>query len=232
MKTIGVLGGMSNQATSEYYRGINAGVNARLGGWNTAEVIINSVNFARIEEFVRTERWDESGDYLSDKARGLERAGADFFLCVSNTMHRVAPAFTAAVEMPFLHIADPTAQAILAAGLKRVALLGTLPIMAADYMSGRYLEFGVETLVPSPDEQTVIDRMIFDELVKGAVSPASAKGFSQIVKRLASEGAEGVILGCTEFFMLLATEDFDGLPVFNTTALHIEHAVAVALAGE
>ena len=229
MKTIGVLGGMSNQATAEYYRGLNAGVNARRGGWNTAEVIINSVNFARIEEFVRADQWDESGVYLSDKARGLERAGADFFLCVSNTMHRVAPAFTAAVTIPFLHIADPTAQAIRAAGLQRVALLGTLPVMAADYMKRRYLEFGVETLVPTPDEQAEIDRMIFDELVKGVVSPVSAHCFSKIVGRLASKGAEGVVLGCTEFFMLLALEDFGGLPVFNTTALHIEQAVALAL---
>ncbi len=158
---------MSDQATAEYYRLINEAVNARLGGWNTAEVIISSVNFANIERFVRAEEWEEAGRYLATKARGLEHAGADLLICVSNTMHRVSDVFTAGLTIPFLHIADPTGDEIRTAGLRRVGLLGTKPVMSAPYLRDYYTRhFHIEILVPDEEEQGVVDRIIFDELVR------------------------------------------------------------------
>ena len=232
MKTIGVLGGMSNQATAEYYRLINEAVNARLGGWNTAELIINSVNFGKIERFVRTDAWEAAGEYLAAKAQGLERAGAELLLCVSNTMHRVADTFTAGLNIPFLHIADPTGDAIRAAGLKRVAILGTKPVMSAAYLKDRYAaRFGVEVIAPDDAEQTQVDRIIFDELVRRDLRKDSKFAYLHIIDRLRERGAEGVILGCTEIFLLVSQNDRLDFPMFDTTALHVERAVATAFGG-
>lgn len=228
-KVLGVLGGMSDQATAAYYSQINAAVNRRLRGWNTAEVVISSVNFARIEHCVRHGLWDEAGAYLAEKAAGLERAGAQMLLCVSNTMHRVQGAFTAGLSIPFLHIVDPTGAAIREAGLRRVALLGTRPVMEADYLKQRYVErFGLEILTPVEEERAMIDRVIFDELVRGECRPESKAAYLATVDRLSRSGAEGVILGCTEIFMLIGQADRPDLPMFDTTALHVEAAVAMA----
>ncbi len=230
MKTIGVLGGMSQTATAEYYRLINQRVNERLGGWNAAEMIISSVNFARIEHCVRNQLWNEGGAYLAAKAQGLERAGADFILCASNTMHRVSDAFMAGLRIPLLHIVDPTGAAIRAAGLKRVGLLGTRPVMASSYLSARYAErFGVETLVPDADEQAVVDKIIFDELVHRVLEPQSKQVYLDIIDRLRARGAQGLILGCTEIFLLVSQSDRPDFPMFDTTALHVDAAVRMAL---
>jgi len=230
MKTIGVLGGMSNQATAEYYRLINDAVNARLGGWNTAEVIISSVNFGNIERFVRTEAWEEAGRYLALKAQGLERAGADLLICVSNTLHRVSDTFTASLRIPFLHIADPTGDAIKAAGLTRVGLLGTKPVMSAPYLRDYYTRrFGCEILVPDEEEQFIVDRIIFNQLVRRDLRPESRETYLGVIDRLRNRGAQGVILGCTEIFLLVLQADRPGFPMFNTTALHVERAVNMAL---
>lgn len=230
MRTIGILGGMSDQATAEYYRMINDGVNACLGGWNTAEVIISSVNFANIERCARNDLWDEAGRYLAAKAIGLERAGAEMLLCVSNTMHRVADAFTRDLAIPFLHIADPTGEAINKAGLKRVALIGTRSTMVSDTLKRRFAQkFGIEIMVPNEADQTMIDRVIFDELVRRQLHPESKQAYLDAVDRLHANGAEGVILGCTEIFLLIAQPDRPKLPFFNTTALHVERAVAWSL---
>ena len=230
MKTIGVLGGMSDQATAEYYRLINEAVNARLGGWNTAEVIINSVNFGNIERFVRTEAWEEAGRYLAKKAQGLERAGADILICVSNTLHRVSDTFTAGLRIPFLHIADPTGDAIKAAGLTRVGLLGTKPVMSAPYLREYYTRhFGCEIVVPDEEEQFIVDRIIFDQLVRRDLRPESREIYLGVIDRLRDRGAQGVILGCTEIFLLVSQADRPGFPMFNTTALHVERAVNMAL---
>jgi len=230
MKTIGVLGGMSNQATAEYYRLINDAVNARLGGWNTAEVIISSVNFGNIERFVRTEAWEEAGRYLAMKAQGLERAGADLLICVSNTLHRVSDTFTASLSIPFLHIADPTGDAIKAAGLTRVGLLGTKPVMSAPYLREYYTRhFHCEVLVPGEEEQSIVDRVIFDELVRRDLRQESREAYLGVIDRLRDRGAQGVILGCTEIFLLVSQADRPGFPMFNTTALHVERAVNMAL---
>ncbi len=229
MKTIGVLGGMSNQATAEYYRLINQAVNERLGGWNTAELIISSVNFGNIERFVRTGSWAEAGEYLASKAQGLERAGAELLICVSNTMHRVADAFTAGLSIPFLHIADPTGEAIRAAGLKRVALFGTKPVMSAAYIKHRLAErFGIEAIAPADAEQALVDRIIFNELVRRELRPESKSAYLEIIDKLRKAGAEGVILGCTEIFLLVSQQDRPDFPMFDTTALHVGHAVGMA----
>lgn len=229
LRTIGVLGGMSNQATAEYYRLINEAVNSRLGGWNTAELIITSVNFAHIERFVRKDEWREAGEYLAAKAQGLERAGAELLVCVSNTMHRVSDAFTAGLRIPFLHIADPTGQAIRDAGLKRVAILGTRPVMATSYLKNRYAEsFGIEVIAPEEGEQAEIDRIIFNELVKRELRPESKGSYLRIIDRLRERGADGVILGCTEIFLLISQDDRPTIPMFDTTALHVARLTEMA----
>jgi aspartate racemase len=230
MKVIGILGGSSDQATAEYYRLINKAVNARLGGWNTGEIVIYSVNFARIEHFVRQDAWADCGAYLAARAALIEKGGADLLLCVSNTLHRVADTFTAGLSIPFVHIVDPTAAAITRAGLKRIALLGTKPVMATDFLKRRYTEkFGIDILVPAEDEQADVDRIIFDELCRGVFKESSKGRYLDIIANLERRGAEGVILGCTEIPLLVQQRDRPGMPMFDTTALHAERAVEMAL---
>jgi aspartate racemase len=231
MKTIGILGGSSDQATAEYYSRINKAVNARLGGWHTGQILIYSMDFATSEHFVRNGLWNQAADYLADKAVKLERGGADLFLCVSNTLHRAADRFTAAVSIPFLHIVDPTAEAICKAGLRRVALLGTKPVMYLDFLKRRYLEkFGIEILVPPEEQMDHLDRIIFDELCRGIFTPDAKQVYLDAVDALRARGAQGVILGCTEIPLLLGQQDRPEFPMFNTLALHVEAAVDFALA--
>lgn len=233
LKTIGILGGMSNQATAEYYRLINADVNVRLGGWEIAETVIVGVNFGNIEHFVRNQLWDQAGEYLAAKALAAERAGADFLVCVSNTMHRVADRFCKDLHIPFLHIADPTGAAIRAQGLSRVGLLGTRPVMSAPFLRDYYKRnFGVEVVVPDEQDQIEVDRVIFNELVRGELKPESKARFLQVCDELRRRGAEGVILGCTEIFLLVSQADRPDFPVFDTTALHVSEIVNHALGGD
>lgn len=228
-KTIGVLGGMSNQATGEYYRLLNEGLNRHLGGWDNGEIVIVSVNFGNIEHFVRQGRWDEARDYLAEKIDRLEGAGADVVLCVSNTMHRVVAPIMAERATPFIHIADPTGAAIRAAGLTRVALLGTLPTMTSTDLVKYYRDrFGVEVVTPGEDDAATVDHIIFDELVRRELKPESKRTYLRIVDGLRREGAQGVILGCTEIFLLIGADDLPGFHVFDTAALHVEAAVTYA----
>ncbi len=230
MKTIGVLGGMSDKATGEYYRLINAAINARLGGWDNGEIVIVSVNFGNIQHFIRAGLWDEATAYLAEKVDRLERAGVDVIVCVSNTMHRVLEQVMADRPTPFIHIADPTGTAIRAAGLSRVGLLGTLPIMASDQIAGRYRErFGIDILVPDEAGRAAVDRVIFDELVHDVVSDESREIYRSVIAALGQRGAQGVILGCTEIYMLTGRGRLDGLPLFDTTELHVNAAVDFAL---
>jgi aspartate racemase len=230
MKRIGILGGSSDQATADYYRRFNAAANERFGGWNTAELIISSMNFAFSRDCALNGRWDDMAAYLSDRAMALERAGAGLLLCVSNTLHRVADAFTSRISIPFLHIVDPTAVAILDAGLKRVALLGTKTVMATDDLKSRYANrFGIDILVPMPDEQDVVDRIIFDELCRAQFTSASKAIYLDIVDKLHARGADGVILGCTEIPLLIDQRDRPSLPMFDTAGLHVAAALKIAV---
>lgn len=230
LRVVGILGGSSDQATADYYRRLNQAVQARLGGWNTAEVIINSMNFALAERWVRNDLWDEAGADLAVRARGLEAAGAQLLICVSNTLHRCAGTFTAGLGIPFLHIVDPTAKAIRAAGLTRVGLLGTKPVMATDYLKRRYRDsFGVEILVPGEAEQDEVDRVIFDELCRGRFLAESRARYLAIVDELRNGGAEGIILGCTEIPLLIGQGDRPDVPMFDTAALHVNAVVDWAM---
>jgi aspartate racemase len=228
MRTIGILGGSSDQATADYYRRLNAAVRRRLGGWHTAELLIDSLDFALAEHWVRNGLWDDAGRDLQRRARGLERAGAGLLICVSNTLHRLAGVFTDGLQIPFLHIAEPTAAAIRAAGLRNVALLGTKPVMATDFLKERYRRHGIVIVAPEAHEQDEIDRIIFDELCNGRFLPQSKARFLDIVDRLQARGATGVILGCTEIPLLIAQGDAPSMPMFDTVALHVEAAVAMA----
>ena len=228
-KTIGILGGMSNRATVEYYNFINEAVNQHFGGWEIAETLIVGCNFGNIEYFVREGKWSEAEDYLLAKAVQAQRGGADLLICMSNTMHKVLSRIDHHVSIPFLHIATPTSEAILKQGLSKVALLGTKPIMAESYMRAEYEKAGIQIVVPNEQEQVIVDQIIFDELVKNVVTESSKQAYIDICHRLVSEGAQGVILGCTEIFLLIKPEDFDNLPLFNTTELHVEATVKMAL---
>lgn len=189
------------------------------------------MNFAFAEYCVRHAKWEEMEDYLTDRARALELAGADFYLCVSNTLHRTASRFTAATRIPFLHIADPTAEAIKAAGLKRVALLGTMPVMSTDFMRRRFeKEHGLAILAPNEREMKTIANIIFNELDQGILDDRSKKFFLSVIDRLHTEGAEGIILGCTEIPLLVKQADNPGVLMFDTMALHVEAAIDLALA--
>jgi len=229
MKRIGVLGGSSDQATADYYRRLNN----RLGGWNTAELLISSMNFAFSADCVRNDRWDAVGAYLADRAQALERAGADLLICVSNTLHRVADQFTEGLRIPFLHIVDPTGEAIRRAGLTRVGLLGTKSVMATDFLKRRYADrFGVEIQTPTEDEQDLVDRVIFDELCRGVFSPEAKAAYLGVIDDLQRRGAQGVILGCTEIPLLVRQDDRPSFPMIDTTGLHVEAAVEFALADQ
>lgn len=230
-KTIGILGGCSNVATGEYYRLINEAANARLGGWDIAETIIAGMNFGNVADFVRRDDWEGLERYMAGKIEGLVRAGADLLVCVSNTLHRPLERLMAAHDVSFVHIADPTGEAMRRAGVRRAVLLGTDPVMRLDYLKDRYRDrFGVDIVVPDADERGDVDRIIFDELVKRRVLPGSRARYVEIVRRVAErERAEAVILGCTEIFLILQQGDVPEIAVFDTTRLHCLAAVELAL---
>jgi aspartate racemase len=230
MKRIGILGGASDQATADYYRRFNKAANDQFGGWNTAELIISSMNFAFSRDCALHGRWDDMAAYLSDRAVALEGAGAELLLCVSNTLHKLAEKFTSRISIPFLHIVDPTAGAILEAGLQRVALLGTKATMTGDHLKGRYEDrFGIEVMVPLPEEQDFIDKTIFEELCRARFTPASKDAYLELIDKLHARGAEGIILGCTEIPLLITQEDRPELPIFDTAGLHVAAALRRAI---
>jgi aspartate racemase len=229
MKTIGVLGGMSSQATAEYYRLINAGINQICGGWNAAELLICSVNFTNIEAFVRREQWDDAANYLVGKALKLERGGADFIVMATNTLHRVAPQIEVAINIPLIHIVDVTAAEIKKHQIARVGILGTKPVMQADFYRDRFKLHGIELIAPSDRQCQTIDTIIFNELVHRIIKDESRQIYIEIMQDLAAQGAQGMVLGCTEIELLVKPEDFPDLPLFDTTALHCQKAVNLAL---
>lgn len=230
LKRIGILGGSSDQATADYYARLNRAVNVREGGRNTAELLISSMNFAFSAKCVLEDRWDEMGEYLAVRAKALQGAGAELIICVSNTLHKTAPTFTAGLEIPFLHIVDPTARAIHRQGLKRVALLGTRPVMAGNHITSRYEDlFGIEMIVPDEEGQRIVDTIIFEELCAGIFTAKSKARYLEVIADLERRGAQGVILGCTEIPLLVNQADRPEFPMFDTTGLHVEEAIDFAL---
>ncbi|HRM70757.1 MAG TPA: aspartate/glutamate racemase family protein [Thauera phenylacetica] len=229
MKTIGLLGGMSWESTVPYYRQINEAVKARLGGLHSARIVLYSVDFAEIERLQHDGDWGAAGAVLAAAAQALARAGADFIVLCTNTMHKVAPAIEAATNIPLLHIADPTAAAIRRAGLSRVGLLGTRFTMEQAFYRGRLAErHGIEVLVPEPDDRERVHRVIYEELCLGRVEDASRAGYREVMRRLVERGAQGIVLGCTEISLLVAAGDAR-VPLFDTTAIHAGAAVELAL---
>ncbi len=230
-KVIGMLGGMSWESSAEYYRIVNERVQQRLGGVASARCLLWSFDFAEVEALQHQGRWDEAGALLADAARRLEDAGAELLVLCTNTMHLLTDAIEAAVRVPLVHIADPTAEAIRAAGLERVGLLGTAFTMEQSFYRGRLEErHGLEVLVPDAEDRATVHRIIYDELVQGRVEPASRDAYRDIMARLVARGAQGIILGCTEIMLLVRPEDAT-VPLFDTTTLHAEAAVDLALAG-
>ncbi|HEU5436218.1 MAG TPA: aspartate/glutamate racemase family protein [Telluria sp.] len=228
---IGLIGGMSWKSSAEYYRLINEGVRDRLGGLHSARCLLWSFDFADIEVLQRTDRWGEAAALMVDAAERLERAGADFLVIATNTMHIAAPQIQAAVKLPLLHIADPTAARIKAAGFSRVGLLGTAFTMEQDFYKGRLTDrHGLEVLVPDDADRVTVHRIIYDELVQGRVVAASRLAYRDVIARLIARGAEAIILGCTEIMLLVGEQD-SAVPLFDTTALHAEAAVSMSIGG-
>lgn len=229
MRTIGLIGGMSWESTVPYYRHINESIKAQLGGLHSARIILYSVDFHEVEQLQTAGDWEGAGAIMADAARALERAGADFLVLCTNTMHKVAGAIEAAVGIPLLHIADPTALAITRAGWSSVGLLGTRFTMEQAFYKDRLRErHGLQVLVPPPEERALIHRVIYEELCRGQILPASREQFRRIVAGLAAQGAQAIILGCTEICLLVDAGDCS-LPLFDTTAIHARSAADYAL---
>jgi len=229
MRTIGLLGGMSWESTASYYAAINRAVAERLGGLHSARIVLVSVDFAQIEALQRAEDWDAAGAILADAASNLEAVGADLIVLCTNTMHQVADAISAATDVPLLHIADPTAQRLVADGHRRVGLLGTRFTMERDFYRARLTDrFDLEVVVPGPEDRDTVDRIIFEELVLGRVEPDSRRRYLEVIDRLVADGADAVILGCTEIGLLVDASHTD-VPLYDTTQLHALAAVDAAL---
>lgn len=232
MKCIGLLGGMSWESTVSYYQALNRGVRAQLGGLHSARVLLNSVDFAGIERLQHAGDWPATARLLAAEARKLQDGGADFLLIGTNTMHKVAPEIEAAIDIPLLHIADATAAKLQADGITRVGLLGTRFTMEQDFYKGRLQErFGLAVLVPDEAGRERVHRIIYDELCLGEIRASSRAEYLAIIAGLAAAGAEAVILGCTEIALLVG-DARAAVPLYDTTAIHAEAAVALALASD
>jgi aspartate racemase len=229
MKTIGLIGGMSWESSIEYYRIINEATRDKLGGLHSAKSIMYSVEFAEIEALQHAGRWDEASHILIAAAQRLEKAGADFVLICTNTMHKLYDDVQRQIRIPMLHIADATADVIKAKDIAKVGLLGTRFTMEEDFYKGRLIEkYDLEVIVPTVEEMQEVHRIIYDELCAGKIIAASRQTYIAIIKRIVGEGAEGVILGCTEIGLLVRKED-SPVPLFDTTEIHAKAAVQYAL---
>lgn len=229
MKTIGLIGGMSWESTVPYYRQINQTIKERLGGLHSAKIVLYSVDFHEIERLQHAGDWGAAGRLLADAARSLRAAGADFLVLCTNTMHKVAPAIEAAVDIPLLHIADPTAEAICAAGVTKVGLLGTRFTMEQAFYKDRLQEkYDLQVLTPSDEERQVVHRIIYEELCLGQIRDESRDAYRRIIASLVARGAQAVILGCTEISLLVGPQDAS-VPLFDTTAIHALQAAERAL---
>jgi aspartate racemase len=228
MKTIGLIGGLSWESSAQYYRLINEGVKARLGGLHSARVLMLSLDFAPIAALQASGDWDILDAQMAEAATSLAAGGADMLLICANTMHLCAGAVEAATDVPLLHIADPAIAAIRAAGYRRVGLLGTAFTMEKPFYTGRMAAAGIEAIIPGDADRATVHRIIYDELVQGVIRPESRAEYRRIIAALVAEGAEAIILGCTEIMLLVDASD-SAVPLFDTLALHVEAAVAMAL---
>lgn len=228
LKTIGLIGGMSWESTVTYYKIINETVKEKLGGLHSAKCILYSVDFQEIEECQANGNWEKSGEILGEAANNLEKAGADFIVICTNTMHKVVNQIKEKISIPILHIAEMTAEKILEKGLKNIALLGTKYTMEQDFYKSKLIEKGINVIIPDKNDVEIINKVIYDELCLGTINSNSKKKFLEIVDKLRSKGAEGIILGCTEIGLLIKNEDTD-VPLFDTAVIHAEEAAIYSI---
>ena len=228
LKTIGLIGGMSWESTVTYYKIINETVKEKLGGLHSAKCILYSVDFHEIEECQANGNWEKSGEILGEAANNLEKAGADFIVICTNTMHKVINQIKEKISIPILHIAEMTAEKILEKGLKNIALLGTKYTMEQDFYKSKLIEKGINVIIPDKNDIEIINKVIYDELCLGTINSNSKKKFLEIVDKLRSKGAEGIILGCTEIGLLIKNEDTD-VPLFDTAVIHAEEAAIYSI---
>ena len=229
MKTIGLLGGMSWESTASYYRLINETVKAELGGLHSAKVLLHSVDFAEIEKLQHFGEWDKTAEILMQAAQGLEQAGADFILICTNTMHLVAPQIQAGLDIPLLHIADATAEEIVNVGIKKIGLLGTAFTMEEDFYKGQLQhKYHLDVIIPNESDRKIVHKIIYEELCLGNIQDASRVEYVRIIDDLVAQGAEAVILGCTEIALLVKPHHTD-VSLFDTTQIHALKAVEKAL---
>ena len=228
LKTIGLIGGMSWESTATYYKIINETVKEKLGGLHSAKCILYSVDFQEIEECQANGNWEKSGEILGEAANNLEKAGADFIVICTNTMHKVVNQIKEKISIPILHIAEMTAEKILEKGLKNIALLGTKYTMEQDFYKSKLIEKGINVIIPDKNDIEIINKVIYDELCLGTINSNSKKKFLEIVDKLRNKGAEGIILGCTEIGLLIKNEDTD-VPLFDTAIIHAEQAAIYSI---
>ena len=228
LKIIGLIGGMSWESTVTYYKIINETVKEKLGGLHSAKCILYSVDFQEIEECQANGNWEKSGEILGEAAYNLEKAGADFIVICTNTMHKVVNQIKEKISIPILHIAEMTAEKILEKGLKNIALLGTKYTMEQDFYKSKLIEKGINVIIPDKNDIEIINKVIYDELCLGTINSDSKKKFLEIVDNLRSKGAEGIILGCTEIGLLIKNEDTD-VPLFDTAIIHAEQAAIYSI---
>jgi len=224
MKTVGLLGGMSWESSLFYYKAINEGVKAKLGGLHSAKVAMVSVDFEEIEKLQHAGEWQRLGEILAKEASNVERAGADCLLICTNTMHKVAPQIESKIDIPLIHIADATAKALIKDGISKVGLLGTAFTMEQDFYKTRLQEHGLEVLIPNKPDRELVHSIIYNELCLGECKEASKERYLEIINKLSLKGAEGVILGCTEIGMLVKQSDTE-VKLYDTTYIHAQSAV-------
>jgi aspartate racemase len=229
MKTIGLLGGMSWESTVSYYKAINEGIKGKLGGFHSAKICLYSVDFDEIEKLQHEGNWDETAKILSSAAKNVEKGGADFLMICTNTMHKVVSQIESEISIPILHIADATAKVLVNNNVRKVGLLGTRFTMEQDFYKGRISDkFDIEVIVPNVEDQTIIHEVIYTELCQGVIKNESKTKYLKIIERLHEEGAQGVILGCTEIALLVQQSDTD-ITLYNTTEIHANQGVELAL---
>lgn len=228
LKTIGLIGGMSWESTVTYYKIINETIKEKLGGLHSAKCILYSVDFQEIEECQANGNWEKSGEILGEAANNLEKAGADFIVICTNTMHKVVNQIKEKISIPILHIAEMTAEKILEKRLKNIALLGTKYTMEQDFYKSKLIEKGINVIIPDKNDIEIINEVIYDELCLGTINSDSKKKFLEIVDKLRNKGAEGIILGCTEIGLLIKNEDTD-VPLFDTAIIHAEQAAIYSI---